>query len=459
MKHRKPMPTALTIAGSDSGGGAGIQADLKTFAVMGVHGMSAITSITAQNTREVRAIHDIPPEVVAAQIEAVADDIGVDSAKTGMLSNSSIIRVVAKTVDKYGFPLVVDPVMIAKSGAPLLREDSIDALIREMVPRATVITPNRMEAERLSGLTIRTLSDAREAAKVIVEELGAGASIVKGGHIEGRESVDILYYKGEFYEFKAPRLHKKTDHGTGCAFSAAIAAGLAKGRGVVEAVRVAKQFITMAVDYGLELGGGHGPVNPVAWTAIPAERYNVLLELEGAIEILKNNSRVVAKLIPEVQTNIVMALPKPYARTPLDVAGIPGRIGRFKDMITIPGKPEFGASSHMARAVLTAMEFDPEMRSAINIKYDGEVREAVERLGYTWSYYDRREEPEEVRRAEGATIPWGVRVAIERAGGVVPDVIYDYGAHGKEPITKIYGRNAREVVEKTVKIGFELGRL
>ncbi|MFN4045915.1 MAG: bifunctional hydroxymethylpyrimidine kinase/phosphomethylpyrimidine kinase [Acidilobaceae archaeon] len=459
MTRGKHIPTALTIAGSDSGGGAGIQADLKTFAVMGVHGMSAITSITAQNTREVRAIHDIPPEVVAAQIEAVADDIGVDAAKTGMLSNSSIIRAVARTVDKYGFPLVVDPVMIAKSGAPLLREDSVEALVGEMVPRATVITPNRMEAERLTGLTIRALSDAREAARIIVEELGAEASVVKGGHLEGSESVDVLYYKGGFYEFKAPRISKKTDHGTGCAFSAAIAAGLAKGRDVVEAVRVAKQFITMAVDYGLELGGGHGPVNPVAWMAIPAERYNVLLELEGAVEILKSNSRVVAKLIPEVQTNIVMALPKPYARTPLDVAGIPGRIGRFKDTITIPGKPEFGASSHVARAVLVAMDFDPEIRSAINIKYDDEVREAVERLGYTWSYYDRREEPEEVRRIEGATIPWGMRVAIERAGGKVPDVIYDYGAHGKEPITKIFGKNAREVAEKTVKIGLELARI
>ncbi len=455
---RKVMPTALTIAGSDSGGGAGIQADLKTFAVMGVHGMSAITSITAQNTREVRAIHDLPPEMVLAQIEAVADDLGVDAAKTGMLSNSDIIRAVAKAVDRYGFPLVVDPVMIAKSGAPLLREDAVETLIKYMVPRATVITPNRMEAEKLTGLRIASVRDAREAAKVIVEELGAKAAVVKGGHIEGELSIDVLYYNGEFYEFKARRVNKTTDHGTGCAFSAAIAAGLAKGRGIVEAVRVAKEFITMAVDYGLELGGGHGPVNPVAWLAIPAERYNVLVELEKALEVLKENSRYVVDLIPEVQTNLVMALPKPYARTPLDVAGVPGRIGRFKDRIVVPAKPEFGASRHMARAVLTAMEYDPEIRAAVNIKYDESVAEAVDRLGLTWSYYDRREEPEEVRRVEGATIPWGIRVAVERAGGKVPDVIYDYGAHGKEPITKIFGRTATEVVEKMIKIGREIAK-
>lgn len=185
VSRRKVMPTALTIAGSDSGGGAGIQADLKTFAVMGVHGMSAITSITAQNTREVRAIFDLPPEMVLAQIEAVVDDLGVDAAKTGMLSNSGIIGAVARAVDRYGFPLVVDPVMIAKSGAPLLREEAVETLVKELVPRATVITPNRMEAEKLTGLRISSVADAREAAMVIVEELGSEAAVVKGGHIEG----------------------------------------------------------------------------------------------------------------------------------------------------------------------------------------------------------------------------------------------------------------------------------
>ena len=453
VSRRKVMPTALTIAGSDSGGGAGIQADLKTFAVMGVHGMSAITSITAQNTREVRAIFDLPPEMVLAQIEAVVDDLGVDAAKTGMLSNSGIIGAVARAVDRYGFPLVVDPVMIAKSGAPLLREEAVETLVKELVPRATVITPNRMEAEKLTGLRISSVADAREAAMVIVEELGSEAAVVKGGHIEGEFSVDVLYYKGEFYEFKARRINKTTDHGTGCAFSASIAAGLAKGRGVVEAVSVAKEFITLAVDYGLELGGGHGPVNPVAWVAIAAERYNVLAELEKALDILRENARYVAELIPEVLVNIVMALPKPYARTPLDVAGVPGRIGRFKDGIVIKAKPEFGASSHMARAILAAMEYDPEVRAAANIRYGSDVEEAIGKLGLTWSYYDRREEPEEVRRVEGATIPWGVRTAIERAGGRVPDVIHDYGAHGKEPITKIFGKTATEVAEKIIKIG------
>ncbi len=446
------IPTALTIAGSDSGGGAGIQADLKTFAVMGVHGMSAITSITAQNTYEVRAIHDIPPEIVVAQIEAVADDIGVDAAKTGMLSNKEIIRAVARAVDKYGFPLVVDPVMIAKSGAKLLRDDAVEALIKELIPRAWVVTPNRMEAERITGLEIKSLDDAREAARIIVEEYGARSAVVKGGHISGDYSVDILYYGGKYYEFKAPRLNKNTTHGTGCSFSAAIAAGLAKGRSIPEAVSVAKEFITLAIDYGLEIGRGHGPVNPVTWMAIPAERYRVLEELEKAINLLKENGRVVNKVIPEVSTNIGMALPKPYARTPLDVAAIPGRIGRYRDTIIVPAKPEFGVSRHIAKAILTMMEFDPETRSAANIVYNKDIEDAVNQLGLVPSSFDRREEPPEVKMVEGATTPWGIRSAVEKIGGKIPDVVYDYGEHGKEPLTMVFGKTAQEVARKIISI-------
>jgi len=246
------IPRALTIAGSDSGGGAGIEADLKTFAALGVHGMAAITSVTAQNTLEVRLAYDLPPEVVVAQIEAVADDIGVDAAKTGMLSNSGIIEAVARTVKKYGFPLIVDPVMIAKSGAPLLRPEAMDSLIKFIIPIAYIVTPNRYEAERLTGISIKSLDDAKKAAKYIVEELGAHAAIVKGGHLDGDYSVDVLYYEGRFKEFRAPRITDGCYHGTGCAFSAAITAEIAKGKNIDEAVRIAKEFITKAINYGMD---------------------------------------------------------------------------------------------------------------------------------------------------------------------------------------------------------------
>jgi hydroxymethylpyrimidine kinase/phosphomethylpyrimidine kinase len=179
---------AITIAGSDSGGGAGIQADLKTFAALGVHGTVAITSVTAQNTREVTAIHDIPPDVVYEQVRVVAEDIGIDAGKTGMLSNSDIIRSVARAVKEFSFPLVVDPVMIAKSGARLLREEAVEALKKELLPQAKVVTPNKAEAEVLSGIKIGSLEDSKLAARKIAEEYSCEAVVVKGGHLGGGEA-------------------------------------------------------------------------------------------------------------------------------------------------------------------------------------------------------------------------------------------------------------------------------
>ena len=451
-KGKKRIPVAMTIAGSDSGGGAGIQADLKTFAAMGVHGTSAITSVTAQNTREVRGVHDLPPEFVAEQVRAVADDIGIDAAKTGMLSNKDIIEAVAGVVEEYSLPLVVDPVMISKSGAPLLREDAIEALVSKLFPLALVVTPNKYEAERITGIEIKGVQDARKAAKLIVEELGAKAAIVKGGHIGGDYSIDVMYYQGKYVELKSPRIARRTTHGTGCAFSAAITAGIAKGRSVEEAVRVAKEFIVEAIDYGLEVGGGAGPVNPVSWMQIPAERYNVLSRLSEAVKLLKDNEKTVSQLVPEVQMNIAMALPYPYARTPLDVAAVPGRIGVFGDTLVIPSTPEFGASRHLARAILTIMEYDPSKRSAANIAYTKPIERAVEVLGLKVSFFDRRKEPEDVKRREGATTQWGIREAIKNLDGRVPDAVIDYGEHGKEPLIMLFGEDPVFLAEKIVEV-------
>jgi len=456
---RRKTPSALTIAGSDSGGGAGIEADLKTFAALGVHGMAAITSVTAQNTYEVRAIYDLPPEMVVAQIEAVADDIGVDAAKTGMLSNSEIIKAVASAVKKYGFPLVVDPVMIAKSGAPLLRPDAVETLVKYIIPLATVVTPNRMEAEKLSGIRIETIEDAKKAAKHIAEELGAKAVVVKGGHILGNESVDVLYFNGTYWEFKAPRITDGCTHGTGCSFSAAIAAELAKGRNIEEAVRVAKEFITLAIRFGLKVGKGHCPVNPTVWVEIPAEKFQIIENLKEAISILMKHGEYVSKLIPETQMNIVMALPRKYARTLNDVAGIPGRIVKYLNTVKPSGPPTFGVSRHMARAVLKAMEFNETVRAAANIRYSNEIIEVAKKLGFKVSYYDRRKEPPKVKAVEGASIPWGIEQAVKNAGGIVPDIVYHLGDWGKEPMINVFGKDAVDVAMKIVRIAKELSKI
>lgn len=259
------IPRAMTIAGSDSGGGAGIQADLKTFAAMGVFGTSAITALTAQNTRAVIAVVELAPEFVAAQIDAIVTDIGVDAAKTGMLANAAIIEAVAAKVGEHRIEqLVVDPVMVAKSGASLLRPDAVDALRRVLLPLALVVTPNLPEASALAGRSIQTIDQMKEAARAIVD-LGPRSVVVKGGHLrESGESVDLFFNGREFRRYTARRVDTRNTHGTGCVFSAAIAAGLAQGLEPATAIAQAKRLVTAAIEGGLPLGRGHGPANPMA---------------------------------------------------------------------------------------------------------------------------------------------------------------------------------------------------
>lgn len=254
------MKTALTIAGSDSGGGAGIQADLKTFAAHGVYGTSAVTAITAQNTLGVTAWEAVSSDLVTAQIEAVAGDIGVDAVKTGMLANAAIVEAVGAAIASLDLPrVVVDPVMVAKGGAKLLDDEAVEAMKAELLPRAFVVTPNVLEASALAGIPVRNVDEARAAAERIAA-LGAAAVIVKGGHLPGVDAIDVFFDGREFVELRAPRIETRHTHGTGCTFSSAIAANLALGRPLGEAVARAKAYLTDAIRHAPGLGGGHGPL-------------------------------------------------------------------------------------------------------------------------------------------------------------------------------------------------------
>jgi len=262
-RNTESRPTALTVAGSDSGGGAGIQADLKTFSAMGVYGMSVITAITAQNTREVKAVHALPPDLVAAQLDAVLEDIGADAVKTGMLMTAEIVDTVSSRLAAHGVTrLVVDPVMIAKSGDRLLEDEAIGPLKKLLLPMALVVTPNVPEAEVLSGLKIRSREDMALSARTI-QELGARNVVIKGGHLsEGEESCDLLLTEdGTDVLLCSERVETSAGHGTGCTFAAAIAAGMASGMGVTEAIERAKNFVTEALKNATPLGKGHGPVD------------------------------------------------------------------------------------------------------------------------------------------------------------------------------------------------------
>jgi hydroxymethylpyrimidine/phosphomethylpyrimidine kinase len=265
------VPRVLTIAGSDSGGGAGIQADLKTFSALGVFGMTAITAVTVQNTKGVSGYEALSPDVVGAQIRAVATDIGVDAAKTGMLASAAIVEAVADAVRETRIDrLVVDPVFVSKHGHPLLQEDAVDALRELIVPLSAVITPNLPEAEGLCGFAVRDRETMKRAAQTVLD-LGARSVLVKGGHLEEARASD-LFFDGDCMEWlEAERIDTPNTHGTGCVLSAAIAANLARGEETLQAVTKAKGFVTEAIRGALALGEGIGPVNPLAsvWSRRP----------------------------------------------------------------------------------------------------------------------------------------------------------------------------------------------
>ncbi|MEM3032319.1 MAG: bifunctional hydroxymethylpyrimidine kinase/phosphomethylpyrimidine kinase [Nitrososphaerota archaeon] len=441
----------LTVAGSDSGGGAGIQADLKTFAAYGVHGMSAITCVTAQNTARVTAIHVLPAEIVREQIRTVVEDIGVDAVKTGMLYTGEIIEAVADELRRLAVPIVVDPVSVAKSGARLITEAAVKTLVEKLLPLATVVTPNAHEAQALTGIEVEDLESQEKAAKAIVEH-GARSAVVKGGHVTGADAVDVFYFAGRYHHLRSNRIETSDTHGTGCVFASAIAAGLAKGMEVDEAVTAAKRFVSESIERSLRLGKGHGPVNPTGRIYDDGERFRVIERMRTALSILES-SKAVARLVPESQTNLAMAVEDAHELG--QVAGVPGRLVRVGDRIRPVSEPWFGGSKHVATAVLTLMKHNPRIRSAINIRYGEDVLEAAAKLGLTVSMYDRSKEPDSIKKGEGLTIPWGVEEAVKAYGGV-PDIIYHTGDYGKEAMILLTGFDAVDVVRKALRLAEKL---
>lgn len=256
---RPPFGRVLTVAGSDSGGGAGVQADLKTMTLLGGYGMSAITALTAQNTLGVTGIHPCPADFVADQLETVLSDLGCDTLKTGMLFSADIVSTVASAIDRYGLLAVVDPVMIAKGGAPLLQQQAVDALKTELLPFTYLLTPNLPEAEALSGIAIETETEMERAARKL-QAMGARNVLLKGGHLKGA-AVDLLLAEKNLHRFASERIETANTHGTGCTYSAAIATLIAQGQPLPMAVKIAKQFISTAIRTAPDFGGGHGPVN------------------------------------------------------------------------------------------------------------------------------------------------------------------------------------------------------
>jgi len=435
----------LTIGGSDPSAGAGIQADLKTFQVLGVYGVSVITSVTSQNTSSFISRFDLPVEVIRSQIRAIIDDMQVALVKVGMVGGSDVIKVIAEELSGLNTPLILDPVIRSSTDGALLDELALEDLKKELVAHSYLVTPNIFEAEKLTNLRIRNIEAAKKAA-VAIKKIGAETVIVTGGHLDG---IDLLLDRdGEFSSIgEGMELVGGDFHGTGCTYTAALAVNLFHGEDLLDAAIFAKRFVTDAIKNAYPVGSGFLPINQSKRLINAAERYIVLEDLKGAVaELLKLD---IATFLPEVGSNLAVAIPD--AEGIDDVAAVRGRIVRCGDAAIQVGPIEFGASDHIARIVLALMRFDPDMRACFNMRYSEQIINACSDIGLESAAFEREDEPEGVK-----TMDWGVESVIKELR-TIPDVIYDKGGIGKEAMVRITGRKGLEVTSKVKKIIEVLG--
>jgi hydroxymethylpyrimidine/phosphomethylpyrimidine kinase len=425
-------PVTLAIAGSDSGGGAGIQADLRAMEAVGAFGTTAVTAVTAQHTRGVESSYVLPTEEIRAQLDAVLSDFDVRAAKTGMLATAPVIELVTDFGPDLD-PLVVDPVMVAASGDPLLEpaaEDAYEDLLRE----ATLTTPNADEAAVLTGVNVVDTETAVAAGESLLDT-GVDAALVKGGHVSADPVQDVLVTEEDVRTFEHPRIDTDATHGSGCTLASTIAAHLARGEALPEAVEAGVAFMERAVRYHLDIGRGPGAVHHLVGLRERAGRQPTQ---EAVIEVVDRLVRAdVRPLVPEVGMNVVGA--STYAESSAETAAIEGRLTRTRSGIARGEGVRFGASSHVARFLLAAREHDPSLRFALNCRFDDTVEAALERLDWSVVELDRTTEP--APDTEGRTMKWAAARSTEAADGI-PAAVFDRGAVGKEPMTRVVAPDA-----------------
>jgi hydroxymethylpyrimidine kinase / phosphomethylpyrimidine kinase / thiamine-phosphate diphosphorylase len=438
---------ALSIAGSDSSGGAGIQADLKSFSYLGIHGVTALTCVTAQNTQQVRSIFKVPVDVIENQIESLFDDCSIAAVKTGMLYDEEIVMVVVKKLSEYHMKPVVDPVMIATSGDSLAHQTFISSLKQYLLPLSLMVTANIPEACTLANMEIKKQKDVQQASKKIFA-LGPEYVLLKGGHLQDDFVTDLFYDGKQFHMFTLPRIPHKKAHGSGCTLSALITGFLALGESPVDAIEKSKYIVWSMIQQGYSPGKGSDVLNHSSTIQIPPllqnkEKFLVWLELKTAIETMV--SLLPPWYIPEVGMNFVYALPN--AKTRNDICAVDGRITRHKERPSICGTIDFGVSKHVASIVLAAMSFDTTMRSAVNIRYSQKTVQLCKNIGFVIGTFDRKDEPFTAH----STMEWGTKFTIT-ALGRVPDIIYDTGSVGKEPMIRVLGKNPEDLLFKIQKL-------
>ncbi|HEV2192598.1 MAG TPA: bifunctional hydroxymethylpyrimidine kinase/phosphomethylpyrimidine kinase [Nitrosopumilaceae archaeon] len=428
---------ALSIAGSDPSAGAGIQADVKTFAALGVYGLTVVSTITSQNTSNFSKVKEVSSDMVQSQLQSVLSDFNIDVIKIGMVYSSSTIKAIHSELKNTKIPIVLDPVFESTTGGVLLQNEALPLFKKLLVPLSFVITPNVPEAERLAGMKIKTSRDVRVAASKI-HRMGAENIVIKGGHFGGKNVTDYVLEKTKFYSFSAKRINRTT-HGGGCNFSASLAANIAKGNNLKDAVKFAKEFSFKSIANSQKIGRG------IFVTKTKSDEMEK--ELSDAISKFTNLKNI-SKYIPEVQTNFVFSRKNPKSLN--DILGVSGRIVKVENSAVVAGSLKYGGSRHVGSAVLEMSKKFPAIRSAINIKYDKEfIKKAISKK-LSVSHYERKAEPSKTITKEGNTISWGIRNAIKSSKPI--DLIFHKGDLGKEPTIMIFGATPNVVLGKLVKI-------
>jgi hydroxymethylpyrimidine/phosphomethylpyrimidine kinase len=440
----------LTVAGSDAGGGAGIQSDLKTFSAFGIFGCSVVTAITSQNTSELRDVFPIPPKIVSTQLESIVSDFKLAAVKIGMVYNAEIMEEVHKKLKKAKFPIVVDPILSTGTGYSLIFKKDLEYFKETIIPISYLITPNLPEAEAISGIKIRSTKTLVDAANMLLD-LGATNVMIKGGHSKITRSITdfLITQDREVIGLKKERIKINSLHGVGCNFSAAVTAELARKTPLRHACLKANEYVLLGMANSVSVGKGSSVIDPSQFLYTNSDKFLVLKDMDAAV----NNVELIENfgfLIPETSSNLVYAVSHPTGLS--DVAAVEGRIARVGDRAKAVGRIRFGASRHMGSAVLSYMKAHPNIRSAINLLYDEKIL-AICKRNFKVGAYDRRAEPRQIKVAEGRSIPWGIKSALRMNPDV--DVIYHLGDIGKEAMIMVFDTNPSRLVGKVNNILIE----
>jgi len=437
---------ALSVAGSDSSAGAGIQADLKTFTALGVYGCTAVTAITSQTGSGISGILQIPPKMIETQIRTILKEISPDAIKIGMVYGKKTINSIRKSLEGSNIPVILDPVMIAGTGEPLLDPDAVAYLTSNLLPIATMITPNVFEAETLSGLKITSMQSAVDAAQKI-KKMGPDNVVLTGGHLPGRFVIDVIIdTRNRIFKISNRRLRYDRMHGGGCTFSASLTAFIARNFPTVYACKMANQFTHVSLKNRVIIGSHLIVSSQFSKLYDFAERYEVYVDLRRAIDLIKATPYF-GRLIPETQSNIGYSITEPKHIS--DVMAINGRIVKVGDNARLASGLGFGASKHVASAILSYMRLKPFMRSAMNIKYDSKIISIAGKI-FIVAMYDRTKEPKKLKKEEGHSISWGVTQALGNNPNA--DIIYHKGDFGKEAMTLVFASTPTEVIKKITRI-------